>query len=274
MDRLTAEQIGRIDDDNRAIWGRVAPTYAAGFEALTGAAVEPTLDAGGVGRGSHMLDVGTGPGTLIGPALTRGASVTAIDLTDDMVSQVRRRFPDVEARVAKASSLPFETESFDVVTLGFCLHHMAEPAGALAEAHRVLRPGGRIAFTVWGELDRLEAFAVAFAALEDLGLGDEEASPEPPLPMGRPLAEYEAALEQAGFVQPTARNLEIGWRVRDGAAIVDGFERFFGLANVVSDDQRAAFAAAVHQAVASRAGSDGTAYLPNPAILAAGRRAC
>jgi SAM-dependent methyltransferase len=273
MDQLTAEQARRIDDDNRTIWGRVAATYAAGFEALTGAAAEPTLDAGGVGRGSHLLDVGTGPSTLIGPALTRGASVTAIDLTDDMVSEVRRRFPDVETRVAKASNLPFETESFDVVTLGFCLHHMAEPASALAEAHRVLRPGGRIAFTVWDELERLEAFAVAFAALAQLGLGDEEPPPEPPLPMGRPLAEYEAALEQADFVQPSARNLEIGWRVQGGAAIIDGFERFFGLVDALTDDQRAAFAAAVEEAVASRAGSDGTAYLPNPAILAAARKA-
>jgi SAM-dependent methyltransferase len=268
------EQISRIDDENRAIWGRVAATYTEGFEALTGAAVEATLDAGGVGRSSRVLDIGTGPGTLIGPALARGASVTAIDLSDEMVSEVRRRFPGVDARVAKASDLPYDADSFDVVTFGFCLHHMAEPRGALADAHRVLRPGGRIAFTVWGELERLEAFGVAFAALGELGLGEDEAPPEMPLPMGRPLAEYEAALEQAGFVQPSARNLEIGWRVRGGEAIIDGFERFFGLAGVLSDEQRAAFAATVQQAVASRAAADGTTYLPNPAILAAGRKPC
>jgi 2-polyprenyl-3-methyl-5-hydroxy-6-metoxy-1,4-benzoquinol methylase len=106
MDRLTAEQIDRIDDDNRAIWARVAATCATGFEALTGAAVEPTLDAGGVGRGSGVLDVGTGPGTLIGPALVRGASVTAVDLADEMVNEVRRRFPDVEPRVAERATCP------------------------------------------------------------------------------------------------------------------------------------------------------------------------
>jgi SAM-dependent methyltransferase len=274
LDRLTPEQVSRMDDENRAIWGRVAATYTEGFEALTGAAAEATLDASGVGRRSRVLDVGTGPGTLLGPALARGAAVTAIDLSDEMVSEVRRRFPDVDARVAKASDLPFDAESFDAVTFGFCLHHMAEPGAALAAARRVLRPGGRIAFTVWGELERLEAFGVAFAALGELGLGEQDAPLEPPLPMGRPLAEYEAALERAGFVQPNARNLEIGWRVRGGAAIVDGFERFFGLPSVLSDEQRAEFAGIVEQAVASRAGTDGTTYLPNPAILAAARTPC
>jgi SAM-dependent methyltransferase len=271
---LTPEQISRINDDNRAQWGRVAPTYAGGFEALTSAAAESTLDAGGVGRGSQMLDVGTGPGTLVGPALTRGASVSAIDLTDEMVREVRRRFPAAEARVATASDLPFDAESFDAVTLGFCVHHMAEPAAALGEAHRVLRPGGRIAFTVWGELERLEAFGVAFAALAELGLGGDDAPPEPPLPLGRPLLEYEAALEQAGFVQPCARSLEIGWRLQGGGAIIDGFERFLGLAPILSDEQRIAFATAVERAVAARAAADGTTYLPNPAILATATRRC
>jgi SAM-dependent methyltransferase len=274
MDRLTPDQVSRIDDENRAIWGRVAATYTEGFEALTGAAVEATLDAAGVGRSSRVLDIGTGPGTLIGPTLARGASVAAIDLSGEMVSEVRRRFPDVDARVAKASALPFDADSFDAVTFGFCLHHMAEPGGALAAARHVLRPGGRIAFTVWGELERLEAFGVAFAALEEVGFGQDEAPLEPPLPMGRPLAEYEAALERAGFVQPTARNLEIGWRVRGGAAIIDGFERFVGLSNLLRDEQRAEFARIVEQAVASRAGTDGTTYLPNPAILAAARKPC
>ena len=155
---------------------------------------------------------------MIGPALDRGATVTAIDLSDEMVSEARRRFPDVEISVGKASDSPFEDQTMDAVTLGFCVHHLAEPARALAEANRVLRPGGRIAFTVWADLDLLEAFAVAYGALAELGIGDEEAGPEPPLPMGRPLTEYETALEQSGFVQPTARRLDIGWRMRGGAA--------------------------------------------------------
>ena len=223
------------------MWGRTAATYADGFEAMTGAAAEATLDAAGVGLGSHVLDVGTGPGTLIGPALARGATVIALDLTDEMINEARQRFPDVEIRVGKASDLPFDVESFDAVTLGFCVHHMAEPARALTEAHRVLRPGGRIAFTVWGEAERCEAIGIALTALAEIGLGGSDDAPQPPLPFGQPLTDYQAALEQAGFLQPIARNLDIGWRVRGAAPIIDGFERYAGLAQLVSDEQRAAF---------------------------------
>jgi SAM-dependent methyltransferase len=271
IDRLAPEEITQVDDDNRAIWARVAATYADGFEDLTGEAAQATLDAAGVGRGTRVLDVGTGPGTLIGPALERGATVQAIDLTDDMVGVARRRFPEVEIVTGKASDLPFDDRSMDAVTLGFCLHHMAEPARALAEANRVLRPAGRIAFTVWADLEALEAFALPYAALAELGLGGEEAGPEPPLPLGRPLEEYEAALEQAGFEQPMARRLDVGWRMRGGAGLVDGFDRLFDLPRTATADQRASFAAAVERAVAERAAADGTTYFANPAILATAR---
>ena len=272
-DQLSPEQITTHDDANRAIWARTAPTYADGFAAMTSGCAEATLDAAGVGRGARLLDVGTGPGTLIGPALARGATVVAIDLTDEMIEEVRRRHPDVEARIGKASDLPFDAESFDAVTLGFSLHHMAEPDRALHEAHRVLRPGGRIAFTVWAEIEQCEAIAVAFAALAAIGVETADEGPQPPLPFGLPLSDYERALDAAGFIQPFAHHLQTGWLVRTAAPIIDGFERYIGLAAFVSDEQRTAFAAELETAVQSRARADGTAYFPNPAILAAAAKA-
>jgi SAM-dependent methyltransferase len=274
LDRLTPEQVARVDDDNRATWGRTAATYADGFEAMTGAAAEETLDAAGVGLGSVMLDVGTGPGTLLGPAVARGASVIGLDLTDEMVDEARRRFPDVEVRIGKASELPFDADVFDAVTLGFCLHHMADPDRALAEAFRVLRPGGRVACTVWAELERCEATTIAFAALAEIGFSGSDDAPQPPLPFGQPLTAYQTALQQAGFTQPLARHVEIGWRVHSAAPVIDSFERYAGLAQLVSEEQRTAFAAAIDKAISSRAQPDGTTHLPNPAILAAARKPC
>ena len=71
-------------------------------EQLTGEAANAILDAAGVGADTALLDVGTGPGTLIAPALTRGARVTAVDLSPEMVSETSRRFPGAEVRVANA----------------------------------------------------------------------------------------------------------------------------------------------------------------------------
>jgi SAM-dependent methyltransferase len=272
VDELTPEQVTIIDDGNRAVWGRTAPTYADGFAAMTGGCAEATLDAAGVGRSSRLLDVGTGPGTLIGPALDRGATVVALDLTDEMVEEARRRYPDVEIRIGKASDLPFDGESFDAVTLGFCLHHMAEPHRALHEAHRVLRPGGRIAFTVWADIERCEAMAVAFAALAAVGVDVSGEGPQPPLPFGLPFGEYEQALDAAGFIQPFARHVHTGWEVRSAAPIVDGFERYIGIASFADAEQRGAFAAELEAAVQARARPDGSSYFSNPAILAAARK--
>ena len=90
-----------------------------------------------------------GPGTLIGPALERGALVSAIDLSPRMVAEAQARHPGVDIVVGDAAGLPHPDRTFDAVTLSFCLHHTADPGAVLAEVHRVLRPGGRVAFAVW-----------------------------------------------------------------------------------------------------------------------------
>ena len=267
-DQLTPDMVAAIDEANRVAWARTAPTYAANFGLLTGDATAPLLDAAGVGRGTALLDIGTGPGTILGSALERGAHIAAVDLTDEMVAEARQRFPSVDVRVANATQLPFGDGSFDAVTFAFSLHHMAEPVRALAEAHRVLRPGGRISLTVWGPWERLEAFAVAFAALESLEVELDEAPPTPLI--GAPPEVFMDLFERAGLSQPFVRDVDVAWRVEGSAGIVDGFERFVGLQGQ-SDEVRARFAASVDHAVRARAEA-GVTVLPNPAVLAAARR--
>jgi SAM-dependent methyltransferase len=269
--QLSRDQVAAMDDENRATWARTAATYGTDFEALTGGAVPATLDAAGVGRGTTLLDVGTGPGTLVGSALQRGAEVCAVDLTEAMVAAARRRFPEADVRVANARELPFGDASFDAVTFGFCLHHMSEPDRALAEARRVLRPGGRVAFTLWAAMDRLEAFAVAFGALAAAGVALPTDPPQPPLAFGLDPEAYLEVLETAGFAQPTARVLEIGWPATGSAAIVQAFANYAGLGEQ-SEQLRARFSAAVEDAIRGRADDHGQAFLPNPAVLASARR--
>jgi SAM-dependent methyltransferase len=268
---LSREQIAVLDEECRAAWARASASYGANFEDLTGEAADSTLDAAGVGKGTRMLDVGTGPGTLLQPALDRGAEVHAVDLTDAMVLEARRRFPGVDIRVANAAELPFESELFDVVTFGFCLHHMAQPMEALAEARRVLRPGGRVAFTVWAASETLEAFGVAFESLAEAGISLPTDQLQPPLAFGMDATEYIRTLEEAGVVQPAARVLQMGWSLDDGRPITEGFSNYAGLGTLPAEVQ-ARFAAAVQNAVRARANEAGITFLPNPAILASACR--
>jgi SAM-dependent methyltransferase len=111
------------------------------------------VDACGVGSGMRVLDVAAGTGNASIPAAERGASVTASDLTPELLEAGRARAEaagvELDWVTADAESLPFADEAFDVVmsSIGamFAPHHR-EVAGELV---RVCRPGGTIGLLSW-----------------------------------------------------------------------------------------------------------------------------
>jgi len=270
MTQLTAAEAADITDHNRRAWGRTAAAYGDTFEVLTGGATTVLLDLAGVGRDSELLDIGTGPGTLLGPAAARGAGVSAIDVTPEMVARARDEHPDADIRVGEGESLPYGAASFDAVTMGFCLHHVADARAVLREVRRVLRPGGRVSLAVWASTDQLEAFGLAFAAVAELGALGEVPNVQPP-PIADQPAGYEDLLVDLGFLAPTARVLDLAWTLSDGAAMFAGFDAFLDL-SAQPTAVRAALRRRLDDEVTARAGPDGIARIPNPAIVAAARR--
>jgi ubiquinone/menaquinone biosynthesis C-methylase UbiE len=99
-----------------------------------------------------VLDVGTGPGTLVREIALRlpGLQVYGIDLSEDMIGLARThaRREHLEERVQFASGdvahLPYPDQSFDVVVSTISMHHWAELEQPLRELYRVLRPGGQV----------------------------------------------------------------------------------------------------------------------------------
>ncbi len=104
----------------------------------------------GAGAGGRMLDIGTGPAQIPRLLCERvpGARVVAIDLSRSMLEEARRELGGseaasrVELRVADAKALEFPDADFDAVFSNTILHHIPDPLPFLAEAARVLRPGG------------------------------------------------------------------------------------------------------------------------------------
>ena len=99
-------------------------------------------------RLSHVLDIGCGPGTVVGDLLDRSEHVTGVDLSERMVAAAEGRFADpqvrdrVEFHVGDAERLPFPSEQFDAVICAGVLRYLPSLEAGLREIRRVLRPGG------------------------------------------------------------------------------------------------------------------------------------
>jgi len=103
---------------------------------------------GGLRPGQRALEVGCGTGVFLEAAATTGADIVALDLSADLLAQARTRVAaggKVRLSLGNAEQMPFRDASFDAAYGSSILHHLNIDA-ALAEIHRVLRPGGRIAF--------------------------------------------------------------------------------------------------------------------------------
>ncbi len=254
-------------------WEGVAGPYRDAFSSLTVQSVAPLLDAAAVREGARLLDVATGPGDVAAAAARRGARVTGVDFAAAMVTLAASLHPGIEFRTGDAEALPFESGAFDAVVANFGMLHFARPDRAIAEAHRVLRPGGRFAFTVWAPPERCEGFAIVLRAIEDHGRTDI------PLPEGPPFFRFadpdesRRALAAAGFAEGTVRELPLRWRLPGPGALLEAFltggVRTRGLLRAQSPAALAAVRAAARAAAARHATAEGV-ELAMPAVLAAG----
>ncbi|MFI6937957.1 methyltransferase domain-containing protein [Streptomyces sp. NPDC050418] len=95
------------------------------------------------GPGRRVVDVGCGPGRAVGELSGLGAEATGIDLDPQMLRVARERHPKADLRAADLAELPFADGTLDGYRADKVLHTVADPGHALAEARRVLVPGGR-----------------------------------------------------------------------------------------------------------------------------------
>jgi len=191
-----------FNEYERTMWEQRAAGYADSFEVLTTITVEPLLDTVGAAHGTAVLDIGTGPGFVAAAAVARGATVDGVDVADAMVALASARVPGARFRRGSAEALPFGDGTFDAVVGNFVLLHLGYPERAAAEARRVLRPGGRCAFTVWEPAAENRAIGVFHDAIARAGV-ETLAAPVAAAPKFEALADrdaFRALLTGAGFV--------------------------------------------------------------------------
>jgi ubiquinone/menaquinone biosynthesis C-methylase UbiE len=155
-----------------------------------------------------------------------------------MIDAARANYPGERFRLADAAQLPYEDGSFDAMTCSFGLSHMEYPQAAVSEAFRVLKAGGRFAFTLWcgaddgGELqaigrDAIAKYAVVSFTLPNswtqLRFADESAC--------------ENAVKQAGFNSPQFRRLPIVWQSTKANEMLDFVDKLSVRTRMILDSQ-------------------------------------
>jgi SAM-dependent methyltransferase/alkylhydroperoxidase family enzyme len=133
-------------------WGRRAAEFATLSEPSNAREYVALQHRLGVDAGDRLLDVACGSGLALELASLRGACVAGIDASPRLIAVARDRLPNGDLRVGDMHALPWEDDSFDVVT-SFRGIWGTTPE-ALVEARRVLVPGGRLGFTVWGHIKK------------------------------------------------------------------------------------------------------------------------
>jgi SAM-dependent methyltransferase len=258
----------------RERWERRAPAYAAGLGDLTRGSAEALLDAAGVQGEVRVLDVGTGPGFVAQAARARGAVVSAVDQSTAMVALARAA--GIDATVASIEQIPFPDSAFDAVVGGYVLNHLARPAEAAAELARVLRPGGRVALSVWDLPPANPALGLFGPVAAGLGIAP---APVPEGPDAVRFADDEVftqLLLGAGLTD--VRVARVRWTVLVSPAawfdaVAAATPRTGALLAAASDEDRAALRARyVEVAEASYGRGNGVVELPAGAVLGSGLR--
>lgn len=139
-----------MSDDVRERFGARAERYVASSTHASGDDLTTLVEWADPKPDEVAIDVATGGGHVALALARRGARVTAVDLTPEMVDAARRHLESegvaAEYVVGHAAALPFEDGSVDLVTCRIAAHHFRDPSAFFREAYRILVHGGRLAF--------------------------------------------------------------------------------------------------------------------------------
>ena len=131
----------------QAQFGKNAAHYATSSVHAKGASLVRLIETTEPKPQWSMLDIATGAGHTALAFAPYVASVTASDITSEMLGQARKLADDrgltnLHYAEADAQALPFDDGAFDLVTCRIAPHHFPDVAAFVREAHRVLKPGG------------------------------------------------------------------------------------------------------------------------------------
>lgn len=268
-------ELDRFHDLELSGWRRLASGYARHYEPLVSQAITPLLAAAGVARDARVLDLCCGPGYVCAEIRRRRAAPTGVDFAPEMIALARARWPDIEFREGDAEAPQFPDRSFDAVVMNFGLLHLARPEAAMSRVARILKPGGRVAFTVWAQPAENAGHRIMLQAVSAHG------NLEVGLPAGPPLfrfaddEECRRLFAGAGLVDARIERVALHWDLPapDGLfdAVNSGGVRIAVLLDAQSPEALDKIRVAVREACAPYR-RDGMLRIPLVSVLASAAR--
>jgi SAM-dependent methyltransferase len=243
------------------LWGARARDWAE-IEEAQAPVYEEGLRRTGVGRDQRVLDVGCGSGVYLRMAADRGAAVSGLDAAEALIELARERVPEADLRVGDMQFMPFEDDSFDVVTGFNSFFFAADMTAALREAGRVAKRGGRVLVGVWGRPERCDLTPM-LEAVRSLRAEPAAASAAAGPPAFHEPGVLERIASDAGLAPELAYDVVTAMELPDEGTLVRRMLAPGGVIEAIQASGEAEVAQAIVESLAPKRRDDGSYLLEN-----------
>lgn len=162
-------------------------------------------------EGEQILDLGCGTGDLTNEIASAGATVQGIDLSNSMIQQARRKYPDLQFKVGNAEEFHMD-QQFNAVFSNAALHWMKHPAKVARCVWEALLPGGRFVVEFGGKGNIATVISALKVALKEVSINAPDRDPW----YFPSIGEYTLLLEQQGFDTKYALHFDRPTEMPDG----------------------------------------------------------
>ncbi|MDD9922054.1 MAG: class I SAM-dependent methyltransferase [Boseongicola sp.] len=257
----------------RSGWGSKADYYEHHTARITTQAIPTLLAAVRVRAGASVLDICTGPGYAAGAAHAICARATGVDFAPEMVARAAQNFPDCTFEEGDALALRFSDGTFDAAVCTFGIFHVTDPAQAIAEAYRVLKPGCRYAFSQWCAPNEAEFFRIGASLIAE----HADMSLVPPAPNAFDMSDRshcEQVMKSAGFDEIIITEVPSVYHAPEGE-LFDGIMKLSVRGAMIVEAQDDATRQRIRDVVNAAAKSHHTdegVIIPSPCFVVSGRK--